>query len=730
MRPTTFKVGKTIPWSIRTYTEAGQLVDADSNPTVAVLRDGDAVNDAVTVTKRASTTGIYDCRYTPAGEVEGEIFEIVETVLISTEAFENAWNMECQAVERGTDGANTVAPATPTNVSDSTSTIEGRLDSVDTVIANIENTQAGLDIIITNTLAPNQTTMLARIAEVREVTDKLDTTLAVDGSNYQFTVDALALAPTGSGGGGGDATASNQTAILNAVNNLDFATPANVSDSTSTIEGRLNSVDTVIGNIENEQAGLSIVITNTLAPNQTTMLARLSDVKSVTDKLDTTLSVNGSNYQFTVDALALAPTGSGGGGGDSAATIYNYFVSGNRELPFVATGFAEPSDIASQTATLEARFDNVDSDNLATSVVVDSTSSNVISVLTDTNDLVSTKGQRVTATGFATPSDITAQTATLESRFNSVDSDNAATELVVDAMSARVINILSDTNDLVSTKGQRVTATGFATPANVSDSTNTIGGRLDSVDTALGSVQVVTEKLDTTLAVDGSNYQFTVDALALAPTGSGGGGGGDSAASIYNYFTSNDRQLAFMATGFAEPSDITSQTTTLVARFNAVDADNLIITTEIDSLDADVNAIKGNVETLIANQGDWATATGFVTPSQLDAAVAPLLTESDFMSELPTNFPLLDITVSGLVTSTNGGGSGGGDSAETIYQYFTDGTRADAFMANTQALSLEQTLTDGINSIIVTGNANWSGSGGGGGGGSVTINATQTPRAF
>ena len=129
-----------------------------------------------------------------------------------------------------------------------------------------------------------------------------------------------------------------------------------MSDSTATIEGRLDSVDTELSGIMAAQDGLVIVINTILAPNQTTMLGRLADIEAVTDKLDTTLVVDGGNYLFTFGALALAPTGSGGGGGDSAATIYNYFVSNDRELPFVASGFAEPSDITAQTTTMVARL--------------------------------------------------------------------------------------------------------------------------------------------------------------------------------------------------------------------------------------------------------------------------------------------------------------------------------------------------------------------------------------
>jgi len=109
-RPATLKIGATSYWTIMTYTDAGVLVDADSTPTVAVRKNGVANADVVTVTKRATTTGIYDAYYNPAGEAEGDCFTLEETATISAQAYENAWNMEVLAVERGTDSANTVAP--------------------------------------------------------------------------------------------------------------------------------------------------------------------------------------------------------------------------------------------------------------------------------------------------------------------------------------------------------------------------------------------------------------------------------------------------------------------------------------------------------------------------------------------------------------------------------------------------------------------------------------------
>ena len=106
-RPTTMKVDGTVYWTIMTYDTDGILVDADSNPTVAVRKNGASVADSVTVTKRAATTGIYDCTHDPSSEVEGDCFSYEETATISAQSYVNPWVLEVEAAERGTDGANT-----------------------------------------------------------------------------------------------------------------------------------------------------------------------------------------------------------------------------------------------------------------------------------------------------------------------------------------------------------------------------------------------------------------------------------------------------------------------------------------------------------------------------------------------------------------------------------------------------------------------------------------------
>ena len=118
MRPKVLHVGGTLYWVIRTRNPDTQVLkDADSTPTVAVRKNGASVGDSVTITKRSATTGIYDCSYNPAGEIEGDKFTLEESATVtgtttSSATYENSFEVTIIAVERGTDGANTTTPPT------------------------------------------------------------------------------------------------------------------------------------------------------------------------------------------------------------------------------------------------------------------------------------------------------------------------------------------------------------------------------------------------------------------------------------------------------------------------------------------------------------------------------------------------------------------------------------------------------------------------------------------
>lgn len=121
-RPKLLHVGGTLFWVLRTRNPDTQVLkDADSTPTVVIRKNGASTGDSVTVTKRSATTGIYDCSYNPAGEVEGDEFTVEETAVVTgtttTQAtYSTSWEFAVLAVERGTDNAALAATALSTSV--------------------------------------------------------------------------------------------------------------------------------------------------------------------------------------------------------------------------------------------------------------------------------------------------------------------------------------------------------------------------------------------------------------------------------------------------------------------------------------------------------------------------------------------------------------------------------------------------------------------------------------
>jgi hypothetical protein len=73
------------------------------------------------------------------------------------------------------------------------------------------------------------------LADIKSVTVKLDTAMELDGAVYRFTTNALEEAPSSSGG---DATAANQTIIINHLTDVKGATFSGSTDSLEAIRNR------------------------------------------------------------------------------------------------------------------------------------------------------------------------------------------------------------------------------------------------------------------------------------------------------------------------------------------------------------------------------------------------------------------------------------------------------------------------------------------------------------
>jgi len=120
----------------------------------------------------------------------------------------------------------------------------------------------------------------------------------------------------------------------------------------------------------------------------------------------------------------------------------------------------------------------------------------------------------------------------------------------MDANSTQLIAIVADTNELQLSQGDWATATGFATPTNVTDAQAAIIVEIDANEVKIDGIKTTTDQ-----------FIFTnpgeVDANAVT------GGGGDDAATIYTYFTDTTNEDVFKADVTGIQSDVTAIIATL-----------------------------------------------------------------------------------------------------------------------------------------------------------------------
>ena len=258
-RPATLKVGNTSYWTIMTYTSAGVLVDADSTPTVVVYKNGSVTADVVTITKRSATTGIYDAYYNPAGEAEGDCFTIEETATISAQAYVQSWNFEILAAERGTDnsspsryytfnnsnGTDYVDVYTDNSVSENLPKVQKaivRLKLSGTAASSSDwrlklnpptgNPVGGFDLLTGVTLPTTVSNYILQAEIDLTECDNVDGSWSIVFEDFNYygsvlSINDAAVEFSDVPAQMGDATASNQTAISNAIAALNDFDPVN-----------------------------------------------------------------------------------------------------------------------------------------------------------------------------------------------------------------------------------------------------------------------------------------------------------------------------------------------------------------------------------------------------------------------------------------------------------------------------------------------------------------------
>ena len=539
MRPTTFKVDNTIYWTIRTYTDAGVLVDADSTPSVDVRKNGAATADSVTVTKRAATTGIYDCSYNPAGEAEGDSFTIEETATISSQAYENAWCIEAQAAERGTDNVTSGASASDVVTAMQAVADDFKADtsalatqsSVDSIDGDVQNIGSDVSTILadTNELQQNQgnwltatgfSTFDASVDTVTTDTASRDASKAdVSGlSTFDHTTDQV-VASNMRGTDGANTVAPDNasiTAILADTNELQlnqgswltatgFATPSDCSTDAE--------IYTYFTSLSREDAFKATGF-NTVAPDNTT----INDINNALPNNLSLMDIDSSGAVLS----QLTPE-----------QIYLYMVASNRSDLFKAD--------VSGLSTFDASTDQVVASNmrgtdnaLLASAAPANWSTLIVGTGVDagkvtTSNPAAGSGSNHTAQDVAnlilvTPANKLATDASGNVEANNMRGTDGANTVAPVDVSADVAAILADTNELQTNQGNWLTAdvSGLASQASIDALNN-----FDPANDVVANVTLV----DTTTNL----------------TNGGGGGGGASAADIYDYFTDGTREDAFKA---------------------------------------------------------------------------------------------------------------------------------------------------------------------------------------
>ena len=369
-RPTSMRVDGTVYWTLMTYDADGILVDADSTPTVAVRKNGASVADAVTVTKRAATTGIYDCSHNPAGEVDGDTFGYEESIAISSQSYLNPWSLEVssdvEAVKTVTDKIDTMLE---NDTSDISSGFESGFDgwtAVEYGGGSLSQTTVSTDVARTGSRSIKMVNDFAngshdKVGIVRTVT--LSGTPTISGYFYSTKTSAhsdqrILLYVDGSYSGQSQNPTAGQT-----WEHFSFILSSGAHD---------------------------IALVRDSDDNHTSGDVHLDDI--------TITGVIGSDYQYTAGSLNQTP--SGGGGGDATAANQTQLLADIAALNDFNPA-TDPVANVTLVATTTTNSDMRGTDGANTVAPVD-VSSDVTAILADTADLQANQGQWLTATGFST----------------------------------------------------------------------------------------------------------------------------------------------------------------------------------------------------------------------------------------------------------------------------------------------------------------------------------------
>jgi len=286
-RPTTFCLDDDfIYWIVSLYDADGQLVDADSLPTLSYRRQAELglSTTGVNVAKLAGTTGTYQFRHNIALDnaitVASPQVHYTESCVIGGLTYINCWTATVRSVATLTNQAaiKTVTDALPNSGALTDLATAANLAIVDTVVDAVKVKTDQLVFTVANQVDSNSLTGGTSPAAVADaVWDESLSAHQTAGSTGKGLTDAAAT--------GGDATAANQTAILAKLN-------TNPIEITNPL---VDSSTLVLVNRDNYSANNSRLITFPV----TTNYASATSVKLV-------FELNGTNIKTATAVVASA----------------------------------------------------------------------------------------------------------------------------------------------------------------------------------------------------------------------------------------------------------------------------------------------------------------------------------------------------------------------------------------------------------------------------------------
>lgn len=468
-RPTTLKRGTIQYWTIATYNSSGVLVDADSNPTIALRKNGSAHTGTTTVTKRAATTGLYDCTFNPSGEINSDQFQVEETATISSQAYVNIWNFD-------------VNEALPQGMSSL---------SIDTNTGSV-----GADLI-----AINQEAITSTSGNSNYMADRFVDFYDHSSANSRTSGNFNTTTPNNAG------ITANGNAIAG-LNNFDPASDTVTTDTASRDASKADvsslATSTEVTNVGSAVAGnaSAIAVVDTV----------VDAIKVTTDKLDTALVIDGSVYQYTANALELAPSG-GGGGGDATAANQTAISNAIAAL----NDFDPSSDTVANVTTVGTCVVNSDMRGTDNANTLAPANGDITGIKAKTDSLTFT-GSDVNANVQAGASDATAANqVAIQNAIAALNDFDPGSDTVANVADVALVAVCTTNSDMRGTDSANTVA-----PDNAGIAANGVAvAALNDFDPATDVVADVANVATTAVCVSNTDMRGTDNANTVAPDNAG-----------------------------------------------------------------------------------------------------------------------------------------------------------------------------------------------------------------